>query len=172
MRLTAPARSRNLRWQGGGGKRARLLKMDPKFSSARPFAASKTSLRPRILSAAVLSFALLFVASAISAGTRGEVHHVVIFWLKQPRNERHLAQLTRASEKFRALPGVVRVETGRGLPVRRIGIEQPFDLCVIFTFENRAALKRFETDSQHLAAVKSVLQPLVKRYAVYNAEAN
>ena len=147
--------------------------MDPKFSSARSFSARKISLRARIPSCAPLGLALLLLLTpAVSAGTRGQVRHVVIFWLKEPGNERHLTQLARASERFRALPGVVRVETGRALPVRRSGIEQAFDLCVIFTFENRAALKRFETDPQHLAAVKSVLQPLVKRYAVYNAESD
>jgi hypothetical protein len=151
-------------------KLAGVAKMDSKSSSARPWTAPEISLRLRILSGLALCFAFL-LSPTPAAAARGEIHHVVIFWLKHPGNAQDLVHLTRASEKFRTLPGVLRVETGRALPVRRTGIEQPFDLCVIFTFQDRAALKRFEVDPRHLAAVKSVLQPLVKRYAVYNSEA-
>lgn len=81
------------------------------------------------------------------------------------------AAIARASEKFREMPGVVSVEVGDALPVRRSGIEERFDLSVVFTFQDRAALERFEKDPRHAAAVKSLLKPLVKRYVVFNSVA-
>ena len=117
----------------------------------------------------LLNFSLPCV---VLAARPGHVNHVVIFWLKRPGNAQDRTKLAQASEKFRSLPGVLRVEVGRALPVRRPGIEQPFDLCVIFTFRNQAALRRFEADPQHIEAVKSVLKPLVKRHAVFNSATN
>ena len=92
----------------------------------------------------------------------------MIFWLKRPGNASDRAQLAHASESFRSIPGVLRVDVGRALPVRRPGIEQAFDLGVVFTFRNQAALDRFEADPRHQHAVQTVLKPLVRRYSVFN----
>jgi hypothetical protein len=112
---------------------------------------------------------MVFPAYVAGATTRGKITHVVIFWLKRPDNPQHRQALAHASEKFRGLPGVTRVDVGHALPVRRPGIEQRFDLCVVFTFKNQAALERFEKDPQHAAAVRAVLKPLVRRYVVFNS---
>ncbi len=78
-------------------------------------------------------------------------------------------RLTRASESFRGRPGLLSVEVGRSLSVRRAGIEQAFDVCAVFKFRDRAALTRFEKDARHRQAVESVVKPLVRRYTVFNA---
>ncbi len=105
--------------------------------------------------------------AAIAASSH-RVTHVVILWLKRPGNANDRRLLVRASEGFRKLKGVTRVQTGDPLPVRRPGIEQSFDLAVIMTFKNTASLERFEKDRSHQEAVRMVLQPLVRRYIVYN----
>lgn len=120
------------------------------------------------LCAILFSAVLLFLPSDASAARQGEVNHVVVFWLKHPERAADRAALARASEKFRELPGVLRVDVGNALPVRR-KVEQRFDMCVVFTFRNRAALARFEADPKHTAAIASVLRPLVKRYVVFNS---
>ena len=106
------------------------------------------------------------------AAPRGEVYHVVIFWLKRPDNAADRLALARASEKFRTMRGVRRVEVGNGMPIRRHGIEQRFDMCVVFTFRDRAALHAFEQEPQHKAAVESILKPLVQRFVVFNSVAD
>ncbi len=121
-----------------------------------------------ILLLAVAMFLLL--PSDASAARTGEVNHVVIFWLKHPERAADRAALTRASESFRQIPGLVRVDVGNALPVRR-KVEQRFDMCVVFSFKNEQALRRFEADPKHTAAVASVLRPLVKRYIVFNSSA-
>lgn len=125
----------------------------------------------REIVALCLAIILLVPGNLIAAGS-GRVTHVVIFWLKRPDDKRDRTALARASESFRTMPGVVSVEVGNGLPVKRAGIEQRFDLSVVFTFENRAALQRFEKDPRHAAAIKSVLRPVVKRFVVFNSIAD
>lgn len=97
---------------------------------------------------------------------------MVIFWLKRPGNAADRAALVRASEGFRTLPGVVRVQVGSGMPVRRPKIERGFDVCAVFTFASETALARFERHPQHKSAVDSVLKPLVRRYLVFNSIAD
>ena len=135
----------------------------------------RQNFRSRLVRRIVAVFCLaiiLLVPSGVTAAGSGRVTHVVIFWLKRPDDKRDRNTLVRASERFRTMPGVVSVEVGNGLPVQRAGIEQRFDLSVVFTFENRAALQRFEKDPRHAASIKSVLRPLVKRFVVFNSIAD
>ncbi len=118
---------------------------------------------------AAVAAILLVLTPSLSHAAQGQVSHVVVFWLKNPQSSADRAALSRASKSFRSLPGVARVEVGRPLPVRRPGIEQSFDLAVILTFRDRAALARFASDPRHTAAVRSVLKPLVKRFIVFDS---
>ncbi len=114
-----------------------------------------------------LSFCSLGERSLQAAPPR--ITHVVIIWLKHPGNAADQERLIRASNSFRRIHGVVRVEAGRGLPVQRSGIDQNFDVSVIITFKNRAALERFQKSARHQLAVREVLRPLARRFVVYNA---
>ena len=114
---------------------------------------------------------LLQPCDAAAAGS-GHVTHVVILWLKRPDNPADRNAIARASKSFREMPGVVNIEVGNSLPVRRSGIEERFDLSIVFTFRNQAALERFEKDPRHTAARNAVLKPLVKRYVVFNSVAD
>ncbi len=137
------------------------------------FRACKSSPRTLARSSIALSAAILLASiSPAPAAARGRVTHVMIFWLKQQENRADRAALRHASESFRTMPGILNVEVGHSLPVRRAGIEQAFDLSVVFTFANRAALERFSKDPQHAAAVRTVLKPLVKRFVVFDSVAN
>jgi hypothetical protein len=95
----------------------------------------------------------------------------VIIWLKRPGHAGEQAALIRASKEFRRMNGVLGIEAGPALPVARPGLEQSFDLLVVFTFRDQRALREFEKDPRHLKAVQRVLQPLVKRDVVYNGVA-
>ena len=134
-----------------------------------PFLVQKTALRRASLLVPLCALILLTFSPTGFAASAPQINHVVIFWLKRPSNAQDLSTLAQASKKFRSIPGVLNVAVGPALPVRRQGIEQSFDLCVIFTFQNVTALHRFESDPRHKEAVKSVLQPLVRRYQVFNA---
>ena len=96
------------------------------------------------------------------------VTHVVLMWLKHPESAADRAQLVRAAHSLRMMPGVLRVETGR--TVRGLGpeVDRSFDLGVVITFRDRAALERYEEDPRHSGAMERYLRPLVRHYEVYN----
>ena len=76
--------------------------------------------------------------------------------------------MIRASKRFRKIRGVVRVDAGTGMQITRPGIEQSFDVGVVIVFRDRGALENFEKTPRHLAAIREVMQPLAKRYVIYN----
>ena len=61
-----------------------------------------------------------------------------------------------------------RVDAGTGMPITRPGIEQSFDVGVVIVFRDRGALENFEKTPRHLDAIREVMQPLAKRYVIYN----
>lgn len=136
------------------------------------FCAARVEMNRNFPWATLVAVILCLLPCAAPAARPETVTHVVVFWLKRPGNVEDRVALRRASEKFRRLPGVMRVETGRGMPVARTGLEQAFDLCVVFTFANEAALRRFQAHPEHAAAVRNVLKPLVRRHIVFNSIAD
>ena len=96
------------------------------------------------------------------------VKHILLMWLKHPGSAADRLQLTRAAHSLRMVPGVLRVETGRTVPVPNAEADRNFDLGVVITFRDRAALQRYERDPRHADAMQRYLRPLVRRYVVYN----
>jgi hypothetical protein len=96
------------------------------------------------------------------------VTRVVLMWLKHPGRSADRAQLIRAARSLRMIPGVLRVQTGRTVPTLVPGADRSFDLGVVITFRDRAALQRYEKDPRHLEAMRRYLRPLVRRYEIYN----
>lgn len=93
---------------------------------------------------------------------------MVLIWLQHPDRPADRAQLIRAARSLRMVRGVQRVETGRAVPDLPAGVDRSFDLGVVITFRDRAALERFAQDPRHLAMMRRYLRPLVKRHEIYN----
>ena len=89
-------------------------------------------------------------------------------WLKHPDRGADRAQLMRVARSLRMIPGVRRVEAGRTVPALPPGFDHSFDLGVVITFRDQAALQRYDKDPRHLEAMRRYLRPLVRRYEVYN----
>lgn len=122
--------------------------------------------------AMIIAVALvMMLRTAHAADAPQQITHTVIFWLKRPGNAGDRAAVIDASRELATLPGVVRVQAGEALPVRRPGVEQEFDVAAVFTFRDRASLRAFQADPRHVAAVQGVLKPLVRRYSVFDAAA-
>ncbi len=96
------------------------------------------------------------------------VTHVILMWLKHPDRSADRAQIMRAAHSLRMIPGVRRVEAGRTVPALPPEFDRSFDLGVVITFRDRAALQRYKKDPRHLEAMRRYLRPLVRRYEVYN----
>ena len=60
------------------------------------------------------------------------------------------------------------VQAGHAVPALAPGADRSFDLGVVITLRDRAALQRYEKDPRHADAMRRYLRPLVRRYEVYN----
>ena len=96
-----------------------------------------------------------------------QVEHVVVFWLKQPGNGDARRRIIHASEAFRAIRGVLRVDAGPMLPSPRGNVDRTFDVAVVMLFENRQALEDYQSHPRH-AAMLAELGPLVERTVAYD----
>ena len=92
----------------------------------------------------------------------------MLFWLKRPGNGDDRNILRRGLRTLRRVRGVTDLRVGRPLPGDRSGLEQSFDLGVIVIFRDREALEKFEHDPRRRGVLDAMLQPLVRRYTVYN----
>jgi stress responsive alpha/beta barrel protein len=106
-------------------------------------------------------------AQAANASS-GQVTHVMLFWRKRPGNVDDQNVLLRGLRMLRRVRGVNDMRVGRSLPVDRPGLEQSFDLGGVVIVRNREALEKFERDPRRREALDAMLQPLVRRYIVYN----
>jgi hypothetical protein len=95
------------------------------------------------------------------------VSRVVLIWLKNPSSATDRAQVVRAAQALRMMPGVIRVTTGRAAPLPPAATDRSFDLGVIVTFRDRAAYERFERDPRRAEQMERFLRPLVQRYETY-----
>ena len=109
---------------------------------------------------------------AASAKPQGAVTHVVLCWLKVPGDEGAREKIVEASRSFASIPGVVSVTTGRPLPSTRPVVDSSFDVAVVVTFEDEAALRAYDGHPTHKRAADQVLRPLVAKLLIYDVKAD
>lgn len=143
----------------------------PKFGTQRKMRKPAIPYLNQLRLLAFLALAGIFLAGCTTVPAPSPaVTHVVLMWLKHPERAGDRAQLIRASHSLRMIPGVQRVEAGGPLPPLGPGVDRSFDLGVVITFRDRAALLRYQKDPRHLEAMRRYLRPLVRRYEVYNLD--
>jgi hypothetical protein len=97
-----------------------------------------------------------------------QVHHIVLLWQKLPGNPTHRKQLIEASQQFADIPGVKSVSAGRAVLSDRDIVDDSFDVALILSFEDKAALQKYLDHPDHQQAVTDTLQPLVEKIVVYD----
>lgn len=127
----------------------------------------------RGLGRSALSVVIILTLSACvssGGGTRAgsTVEHVVICWLKQKGDPAGRRRLIEAAQSFRALPGVQGVKAGPVLPTGRAVADSSFDLAIVVTVTDRAALARDLEHPAHQQVLDEVVRPLVQRLVVYD----
>jgi hypothetical protein len=66
------------------------------------------------------------------------------------------------------IPGLVSVDAGRVSPSTRPSVDSSYDVAIVMTFVDEAALIGYGKSPQHQQAVRDVLRPLVDHYVVYD----
>ena len=101
-------------------------------------------------------------------GDSSTLEHIVIVWLKEPGNRASRERIIEASEVLAAIPGVVALKSGSVVTSDRPIVDSSFDVALIITLENEAALQAYLTHPLHLTLVEETLKPLVERIRVYD----
>ena len=96
------------------------------------------------------------------------VSHVVLLWLKTPGDAAAVKKIIETSREFRQIPGVIDIKAGRPIPSTRPVVDSSFDVGLVMTFQDEAALQAYEVHPQHVIAVKETLRPLTKKIQVYD----
>lgn len=106
--------------------------------------------------------------AAAAVNEKATVVHVVLFWLKTPGDDAAVRRIIETSQTFRAIPGVVDLAVGRPIPSTRPVVDSSFDVGLMITFTDEAALNAYETHPIHASAVANTLRPLAAKVQVYD----
>lgn len=116
--------------------------------------------------------AIMLLAAALggpaSAEPQTPVHHVVIVWLKDhgnPEAQKRYIELSRAQSK---LPMLVRYQIGTAVPGGREVVDSSYDVAIVASFENKAALDAYLQHPEHQRVIDEALKPMVDHFVVYD----
>jgi len=114
-------------------------------------------------------FGFLTINSApVFAKENQKITHVVMVWLKQPRNEADRIAFIKASEELNGLPGIISRHVGVVQASDRSIVDDTFDVAVTVTMKNKAALDAYLNNPKHKKILKQKIKPLINRVVAYD----
>ena len=125
----------------------------------------------RAVARAQLVLLLALILPACSAALKSPDHtleHVVVVWLKDPGNATHRQTIIDESEALRTIPGVLSLKSGTVIPSERAIVDSSFDVALIVSFADAAAMQAYLVHPLHVQLVNETLKPLVAKIRVYD----
>ncbi|MDB5295680.1 MAG: uncharacterized protein JWO31_1663 [Phycisphaerales bacterium] len=98
----------------------------------------------------------------------GQVKHVVVVWLKSPGDKAARQKVLDSAAALRTIPGVLDVAGGECLPSDRAVVDSTYDVALVITLADAAALKAYGPHPTHQKVLAEVLKPAAERYVVYD----
>jgi hypothetical protein len=126
----------------------------------------RTAYRPALQ--ALLCLALCLPLPASAGGASQPLEHVVIVWLKDPGNPAAQNRIIDASQVLTSIPGVLSLRAGTAVASNRPIVDSTFDVALVISFSDRAALDSYLIHPLHVQLVEKTLKPLVARILVYD----
>jgi len=109
-------------------------------------------------------------SSEVKPASAGQVEHVVLVWMKDPTDSATRQKIIAATKTFRQIPGVIDARAGRAVPGARPVIDSSFDVGIVVTFKDRAALDAYGPHPIHDKAARELIVPAMKSIKVYDTE--
>jgi hypothetical protein len=118
----------------------------------------------------VLVGSLASCASVLNAPMyqTGTISHVVVCYLKNHGNAADRKKIVDATRELRGIRGVYDISVGYVLPSDRPVVVGDYDVALVATFRDEAAMHAYEKDPLHQKAVKEVLEPLTSKIVIYD----
>jgi hypothetical protein len=98
----------------------------------------------------------------------GQLEHIIIVWLKDPGNVQQRTRIIEASQVLTGIPGVLSLKSGSVVKSERAIVDSSFDVALIVSFPDQAALDHYLVHPTHVKLVEETLKPLVARIQVYD----
>jgi len=98
----------------------------------------------------------------------GNINHIVVVWFKQGIDSKTKKGFIESSKSLSNLPGVLGHSVGQMLPSDRVIVDSTFDVAVVVTVENKAALKAYLDHPTHKEIVKTVFRPVADKVLIYD----
>ena len=98
----------------------------------------------------------------------GPLEHIVIIWLNDTGNAQQQTRIIEASQVLTGIPGVLSLKSGSVVKSERAIVDSSFDVALIVSFPNQAALDHYLVHPTHVKLVEETLKPLVSRIQVYD----
>ncbi len=111
---------------------------------------------------------LVFQIQPVTAASNQTIEHIVIIWLKQPGNVNAQDKIIKASQELKAIPGVITLRSGKMVPSQRKVVDSSYDIALIVSFINRAALDAYLVHPVHVNLLEKTMKPLIKKIKVYD----
>lgn len=124
-----------------------------------------------MLLAAALSVAALLpgLATETKPAKAGKLYHVGLVWLKEPGNAEHRQKIIAAAHSFaREIPEVQSLSVGQTLPQTTALVDASFDVCLVMSFEDKAAMERYGKNPVHAKAAQEAFLPLSQKILFYD----
>jgi hypothetical protein len=111
---------------------------------------------------------LVIQIQPVMAASSQTIEHIVIIWLQEPGNTRAQDRIIKASQSLKTIPGVISLRSGKAVPSQRKIVDSSFDVALIISFINKAALDAYLVHPAHLKLLEETMKPLVDRIRVYD----
>jgi hypothetical protein len=121
-----------------------------------------------ILAAFCGCLCIALAGCATTGSPSGALEHVVVVWLKEPDNEAHRRIILVESETLRKIPGVLSLKSGSVIASEREIVDSSFDVALIVTLTDQAAMDAYLEHPLHVKLVDETLKPLVDRIRVFD----
>ena len=110
----------------------------------------------------------LLACSSVIRSPQPTLEHVVVVWLKEPGNITHRQTILETSEVLRSIPGVLSLKSGTVIASERGIVDSSFDVALIVSFSDAAAMQAYLVHPTHTQLVNETLKPLVAKIRVYD----
>ena len=122
----------------------------------------------RYLLTIIVTVLCAFQIQITAAASNETIEHIVIIWLKQPGNTSAQDTVIKSSQALKSIPGVISLRSGRAVPSQRKIVDSSFDVALIISLTNKAALDAYLVHPTHKKLLEEIMKPLVDRIRVYD----
>ena len=74
---------------------------------------------------------------------RSKLYHVVLCWLKEPKNEVHRQKIIEITKSFRDIPVVLNARAGQVIMSDREIVDDSFDVGILIVTKNKEDLQKY-----------------------------